>query len=339
MITLEQIKQDFQKEWQGMHSLADMEKIKIAFLGKKGIIADQMKLLRDVPAADRAQRGQDLNRLKQEITDKITEQNNRFLEQEEEKLMDKQWLDISLESAYNLAGALHPVTHMRRKLEDVFLSMGFQLLKGNHVETEYYNFEALNIPKDHPARDMQDTFYLGENRLLRTHTSSIQIHGMKKLGAPLRVIGSGKVFRCERVDASHESCFHQLEGMLVDEDISLAHLKYFIDTYTKAVFGSNTKMRLRPAYFPFVEPGLELDLNCMLCGGKGCSACKQTGWIEVMGCGLVHPNVLQAGDVDSKKYSGFAFGIGVDRFAMMAYGIKDIRLLYNGGIPFIQSFA
>jgi phenylalanyl-tRNA synthetase alpha chain len=216
--------------------------------------------------------------------------------------------------------------------------MGFEVLDGPQVETDYFNFEALNIPKDHPARDMQDTFYLEDGNLLRTHTSSIQVRGMQKLRPPFKIIGPGKVFRCERIDASHEVSFHQLEGMMVDRDIKVAHLIYFMRVLVSGIFGREVEVRLRPGYFPFVEPGFELDMRCLLCSGKGCSVCKQVGWLELLGCGMVHPNVLRCGGIDPDEYSGFAFGLGIDRLVMMRYGIEDIRHLHAADLRFIRQF-
>jgi phenylalanyl-tRNA synthetase alpha chain len=223
-------------------------------------------------------------------------------------------------------------------LEDLFTSLGFAVLDGPEVETEYYNFDALNIPADHPARDMQDTFWLADGNLLRTHTSPVQVRGMERLGPPLRMIAPGRVFRNEEVDASHEHTFYQVEGMMVDRNVSVAHMIYFMKTLLSAIFRREVTVRLRPGFFPFVEPGFELDIQCLICGGPGCPVCKQSGWVELMPCGLVHPNVLRMGKIDPDQWGGFAFGLGLTRLAMMRYAIDDIRLFQGGDLRFLQQF-
>jgi phenylalanyl-tRNA synthetase alpha chain len=231
------------------------------------------------------------------------------------------------------------VTLIQQEIEDIFISMGFEVLDGPHIEDEYHNFEALNIPATHPARDMQDTFWFADKKhLLRTHTSTIQVRGMKTRKPPFRFVGPGKVFRCERTDASHEMVFHQLEGMMVGEDVSVANLIYFMKTLLTEIFKRDVEVRLRPGFFPFVEPGFELDIKCLICGGKGCSVCKHVGWVELLPCGMVHPNVLRHGGIDPEKHSGFAFGLGLDRLVMMRYGIDDIRHLHGADLRFNSQF-
>jgi phenylalanyl-tRNA synthetase alpha chain len=236
-------------------------------------------------------------------------------------------------------GSLHPITQIQAEIEDLFTSLGFAVLDGPEVETEEYNFDALNIPPTHPARDMQDTFWLKDGHLLRTHTSPVQVRGMRALGPPLRMIAPGRVFRNEEVDASHEHTFYQLEGMMVDREVSVANLIYFMKTLLGGIFRRDVIVRLRPGYFPFVEPGFELDIQCLICGGVGCAVCKQSGWVELMPCGLVHPNVLRAGGIDPDEWSGFAFGLGLTRMAMMRYGIDDIRQLQGGDLRFLTQFS
>jgi phenylalanyl-tRNA synthetase alpha chain len=233
---------------------------------------------------------------------------------------------------------LHPITQVQREIEELFVSLGFTVLDGPEVETEYYNFDALNIPADHPARDMQDTFWLNDGRLLRTHTSPVQVRALEKLGPPLKMIAPGRVFRNEEVDPSHEHTFYQLEGMMVDRNVSVAHLIYFMKTLLSAVFRREVTVRLRPGFFPFVEPGFELDIQCLICGGSGCPVCKQSGWVELLPCGLVHPAVLRYSKVDPERWSGFAFGLGLTRLAMMRYGIDDIRLFASGDLRFLKQF-
>jgi len=252
------------------------------------------------------------------------------------------WLDVTLTKPGLLQeyqrGHLHPISQIQYEIEDIFTSMGFEILDGPEVETDYYNFEALNIPPYHPARDMQDTFWTEDGNLLRTHTSAIQIRGMERLKPPFRVIGPGRVFRYESIDASHENTFYQVEGMMIDKDISVAHLIYFMKTLLKEIFKRDITIRLRPGYFPFVEPGFELDIQCLICGGKGCSVCKYSGWLELLPCGLVQPNVLRYGKIDPDKWSGFAFGLGLNRLVMMRYGINDIRHFLSGDIRFLYQF-
>lgn len=237
-------------------------------------------------------------------------------------------------------GHLHPVTQMIREITDSFVSMGFEVAEGPEVESEHYNFDALNVPKDHPARDMQDTFWVKgvPQTVLRTHTSSVQIRFMQSHQPPFKIVAPGKVFRYEATDATHETQFHQLEGLVVGEGITLAHLKHTLQEFFKRIYGDSAQIRMRPSFFPFVEPGLEIDVSCAKCGGKGCNVCKQTGFIEVMGAGMVHPNVLKAAGIDPRKYTGFAFGMGVDRLVMLKYGIDDVRLLYSGDLRLVNQF-
>jgi phenylalanyl-tRNA synthetase alpha chain len=253
--------------------------------------------------------------------------------------LESEWLDITLPAPGLRPGAQHPVTIIQREIEDLFTSMGFAVLSGPEVETEFNNFDALNIPPDHPARDMQDTFWLEDGHLLRTHTSPVQVRGMQRLGPPLRMIAPGRVFRNEEVDPSHEHTFYQVEGMMVDREVSVAHLIYYMKTLLQGIFKMEVTVRLRPGYFPFVEPGFELDIQCLLCGGPGCPVCKHSGWVELLPCGLVHPNVLRLGGIDPEQWNGFAFGLGLTRLAMMRYAIDDIRHLQGGDVRFLQQFA
>ncbi len=237
-------------------------------------------------------------------------------------------------------GHLHPLTQVMREVTDSFIAMGFEVADGPEVESEHYNFDALNVPKDHPARDMQDTFWVKgvPETVLRTHTSPVQVRYMEAHKPPFKIIVPGKVFRYEATDATHEAQFHQVEGLVVGEGITLAHLKYTLSEFFKRLYGESAQIRMRPSYFPFVEPGIEIDVSCMKCGGKGCNVCKQTGFLEVMGAGMVHPNVLRAAGIDSRVYTGFAFGGGIDRLVMLKYGIDDIRLLYSGDLRFVNQF-
>jgi phenylalanyl-tRNA synthetase alpha chain len=279
-----------------------------------------------------------LNAAKQSLESAFEAKKARFEGDVLGRKLDSEWVDLTLPAPGNRPGSLHPLTLIQHEIEEVFTSMGFAVLGGPEVESEYNNFDALNIPPDHPARDMQDTFWLEGGHLLRTHTSPVQVRGMRKLGPPLRMIAPGRVFRNEEVDASHEHTFYQLEGMMVDRDVSVANLIYFMKTLLSAVFKREVTVRLRPGYFPFVEPGFELDIQCLICGGPGCAVCKQSGWVELLPCGLVHPNVLRMGGIDPEQWNGFAFGLGMTRLVMMRYAIDDIRLLQGGDLRFISQF-
>lgn len=248
--------------------------------------------------------------------------------------------EMSQEEKVKEVGHLHPVTQMIREIVDSFVAMGFEVADGPEVESEHYNFDSLNFPKDHPARDMQDTFWVKgvPQTVLRTHTSSVQIRFMESHTPPFKIVAPGKVFRYEATDATHETQFHQLEGLVVGEGVSLAHLKHTLQEFFKRLYGESAEVRMRPSFFPFVEPGLEIDVSCTKCGGSGCNVCKHTGFIEVMGAGMVHPNVLKAGGIDPRKYTGFAFGMGVDRLVMLKYGIDDVRLLYSGDLRLVNQF-
>jgi phenylalanyl-tRNA synthetase alpha chain len=316
----------------------DFIEVKSRFLGKKGSVTLLLRGLGAMPSAERQVAGKAVNELKQAVETRIELAVRELKDRELARRLEAEWVDPTLEVGRRPVGSIHPTTRIQYEVEDVFTSMGFQVLDGPHVETDYFNFEALNIPADHPARDMQDTFYLEDGNLLRTHTSPIQVRGMQRLRPPLQIIGPGKVFRCERIDASHESSFHQLEGMMVDRDIKVAHLIYFMKTLLSRIFGREEEVRLRPGYFPFVEPGFELDIRCLLCGGKGCAVCKSVGWVELLPCGMVHPNVLRAGGIDPSEYSGFAFGLGLDRLVMMRYAIEDIRHIHAADLRFLEQF-
>jgi phenylalanyl-tRNA synthetase alpha chain len=253
--------------------------------------------------------------------------------------LEAEWVDLTLPAPGVRPGSLHPVTVVQGEIEDLFVSMGFAVLDGPEVESEYNNFDALNIPADHPARDAQDTFWLTDGNLLRTHTSPVQIRGMETLRPPFRMIAPGRVFRNESVDASHDHTFYQLEGMVVDREVSVANLIYFMKAMLTAIFHREVAVRLRPGFFPFVEPGFELDIKCLICGGAGCPVCKQSGWVEQLGCGLVHPNVLRMSKIDPEQWNGFAFGLGLTRLVMMRYAIDDIRQLQGGDLRFLKLSA
>lgn len=254
------------------------------------------------------------------------------------ELASKEWFDVLRPVDSSESGTLHPISHIQYEVEDIFTSMGFEIWDGPEVETDFNNFSALNFTEDHPARDMQDTFYLDDGNLLRTHTSPIQVRALRKLKPPFRIIAPGRVFRYEEVDASHETCFYQIEGMVVGKDISAGNMIYTMDVLLSRIFERDVKTRLRPGFFPFVEPAFELDINCQVCGGVGCSVCKHSGWLELMPCGLVHPNVFKLNGLNPEEWTGFAFGLGLDRLVMMKYGIHDIRYLHSGNLRFLKQF-
>jgi phenylalanyl-tRNA synthetase alpha chain len=316
----------------------ELETVRVEALGRKGSLAQISKEMGKVAPEERARIGKLLNAHKQELEAALESRQREFAEAALQARLDAEWVDLTLPAPGPRMGHLHPVTQIQTEIEDLFVSLGFTVLDGPEVETEYYNFDALNIPADHPARDMQDTFWLTDGNLLRTHTSPVQVRGMERLGPPLRMIAPGRSFRNENVDASHEHTFYQLEGMMVDREVSVAHLIYFIKTLLTAIFQREMTVRLRPGYFPFVEPGFELDIQCLICGGAGCAVCKQSGWVELLPCGLVNPNVLRMSGIDPDQWNGFAFGLGLTRLAMMRYGIEDIRLLQGGDLRFLQQF-
>jgi len=315
-----------------------LEEVRVEILGRKGALAQISKEMGKLSPAERAETGKNLNLFKQDIETKIENRSASFRSAALTSRLNSEWIDLTLPAPGVLPGSIHPITQIQTEIEQLFVSLGFTVLDGPEVETEYNNFDALNIPQDHPARDMQDTFWLSDGHLLRTHTSPVQIRGMKTLGPPLRMIAPGRVFRNEEVDASHEHTFYQLEGMMIDRDVSVANLIYFMKTLLSAVFGREVTVRLRPGYFPFVEPGFELDIQCLICGGPGCPVCKHSGWVELLPCGLVHPNVLKMAGIDPEVWGGFAFGLGLTRLVMMRYGIDDIRWLQSGDLRFARQF-
>ena len=330
-----------------LETRAQVLDIKSTFLGKQGPLHDVLKSLKNLPEKEKKVLGSKINTVKAQMNTMVADKLQRIERRDTERELAKNRIDITLKDSIMASnerhGGLHPTTRIQYEIEDIFLSMGFESLDGPHIEDEFHNFEALNIPSDHPARDMQDTFWFHDETedkrfLLRTHTSTIQIRGMAKRKPPFAFIAPGKVFRCERTDASHEMAFHQLEGMMVDEGISVANLIYVMKTLLTEVFQKKINVRLRPGFFPFVEPGFELDIECQVCRQKGCSVCKNTGWLELLPCGMIHPHVLTTSGIDPKIYSGFAFGLGLDRLVMMKYGIDDIRHIHGGDLRFLHQF-
>ncbi len=315
-----------------------LEALRVDVLGRKGTLSQFSKAFGKLTPEERASAGKALNAAKEALENALAVKKAAFDENALNERLAHEWIDLTLPAPGIRPGSLHPVTLIQTEIEELFTSMGFAVLDGPEVETEYYNFDALNIPPDHPARDMQDTFWMTDGHLLRTHTSPVQVRGMQKLGPPLRMIAPGRVFRNEEVDASHEHTFYQVEGMMVDRKVSVANLIYFMKTMLSSIFRREVTVRLRPGFFPFVEPGFELDIRCLICGGSGCAVCKYSGWVELCPCGMVHPNVLRMSRIDPDEWSGFAFGLGLTRLAMMRYQIDDIRLFMSGDLRFLRQF-
>ena len=326
-------------------SISDLDAYHTKYLGRKGELTMLLRGLQHLSSKDKKTFGKASNKLKTELEGKFKMKQNQFERAEVEKALKDEWIDLTASGTAYKQGHIHPLYQVQEEVERIFQQMGFSIIDGPEIESEYYNFEGLNIPADHPARDMQDTFFIDkkankkEGRLvLRTHTSPNQIRAMKQYGVPLRIIVPGRVFRNEATDASHEHTFDQVEGLMIDKDISIAHLKGVMLEFLQRLFQKEMKIRFRPGYFPFVEPGLELDMSCIFCDGKGCKVCKRTGWIEFMGCGMTHPHVLRAGGIDPDVYQGWAFGFGLTRLVMMRYGIDDIRHLTSGDLRFAEQF-
>lgn len=333
MIDIQSILNEAQEELKNISSTEELSSFYQHYLGKAGKITDLMKLMREIPNEEKKNFGLAVNNLKQTITNAIEEKEKYFNNKKiQDSINNTKLVDLTIPSCKKLKGSLHPITIIQQKVIDIFLSMGFTVEDGNEIETEYNNFEAVNVPKNHPARDMQDTFYLDNGQVLKTHTSAAQNRIMKKYGAPLKAIFPGRCFRNEELDASHENTFFQIEGMMIDKNVSISNLIYFMKEMLTQVFGKEIQVRLRPGFFPFVEPGFELDISCPYCNGKGCRVCKHSGWIELCPCGMIHPNVLKMGGIDPDEYQGFAFGLGFSRLAMMTYDITEIRLLNSGNI-------
>ena len=310
----------------------DYLNIKSKYLGKKSKLSDLMKNLKDMTSDEKKQYGPLFNKIKKDLESLFVKYYDNVLNKEEKITFDPT-IPVKEEK-----GSLHPVTIIAKEVTDVLKNIGFMVLEGPEMESEYYNFTALNVAENHPARDMQDTYWLDNGHLLRTHTSPVQVRAMEKYGAPIKMCATGRVYRNEDLDASHENTFFQVEGMVIDKNISISNVIYVMKGMLREVFNQDVEVRLRPGFFPFVEPGFELDCSCTICGGKGCQTCKNTGWIELCPCGMIHPNVLQMSGIDPEEYSGFAFGLGLTRLAMMKYKIKDIRVLNSGNLRFLEQF-
>ncbi len=316
----------------------EIEAVRVKYLGKKGELTAILKQMGSLSAEERPKMGALVNVAKQELEGLISEKKTQLKALEQTKKLEAETIDITMPAKEIKSGKLHPLNTVLDDMINIFQSMGFDVVDGPEVETDHYNFECLNVPKDHPARDMQDTFYLAENLLLRTQTSAAQIRTMETRKPPIRVICPGRVFRADEVDATHSPVFHQIEGLVVDKGVTMCDLKGVLEQFAHEIYGSDTKVKFRPSFFPFTEPSVEVDVTCSECGGKGCRVCKGSGWIEILGAGMVHPNVLRSCGIDPEEYSGFAFGIGLDRLTTTRYKISDIRLLFENDKRFLDQF-
>lgn len=326
-----------QQQIQAANDLASLDHVRVSFLGKKGQITSQLKELGKLPAEERRSAGAEINQIKQALQQALTSRKEALEQAVLDNKLASQRLDVTLPGRGQQQGGLHPITQTMQRMSALLAQVGFNVAQGPEIEDDYHNFEALNIPESHPARAMHDTFYFDAHRLLRTHTSPVQIRAMEKQQPPLRVIAPGRVYRCDS-DLTHTPMFHQVEGLLIDENVSFSHLKGLLDDFLRAFFEKDLAVRFRPSYFPFTEPSAEVDIECVHCQGKGCKVCKNSGWLEVLGCGMIHPNVMKSGNIDQEKYSGFAFGMGVERLAMLRYGVNDLRLFFENDLHFLRQF-
>lgn len=335
---IKQIFENASEEIKAAQTEQEIEAVRIKYLGKNGELTKILKQMGKLSPEERPVVGQLANKVRQDIEKAITDAKNVMKEKALQQQLEAERVDITMPGNKRKIGGLHPLNIVLNDLIDFFVSMGFDVVDGPEVETDYYNFEALNIPADHPARDMQDTFYIGDNLLLRTQTSAAQIRTMENQKPPIKIISPGRVYRSDEVDATHSPVFHQIEGLVVDKNITMCDLKGTLEEFVHEIYGSDTKLRFRPSFFPFTEPSVEVDVSCSECGGRGCSICKDSGWIEILGAGMVHPKVLSICGIDPQVYSGFAFGVGLDRLTTTRYKISDIRLLFENDIRFLEQF-
>lgn len=337
MIDFQRVQEELEGSIEAVKDLSQLQQLKAKYLGKSGLITQAIARIREVPPEERKEYGLRVNRLKEFAEELFKKKEEELKALEIEKRLSQEWIDLSVPLETEL-GSLHPITQTMKRIRDIFVSMGFSVMEGPEIELEEYNFDMLNIPKEHPAREMQDTFYVNkEGYLLRTHTSPVQIRAMLSQKPPIYMIAPGKVYRRDD-DPTHSPMFHQVEGLAVDRDIGFGHMKYTIETFLKEFFEVDVPVRFRASYFPFTEPSAEVDIGCVICGGSGCRVCKESGWLEVMGCGMVHPVVLKNCGIDPEEYQGFAFGMGVERLAMLYFGIDNIKLFYENNLRFLKQF-
>ena len=335
---LDQIREQVQAQIKSCDTADKLNEIRVAVLGKKGQLTELLKSMKDVAPEERPKVGQMVNEARAEIERVLEEQKTQMEKALREARMKAEVIDVTLPARKAELGHRHPNTIALEEVERIFVGMGYEVVEGPEVERDYYNFEALNIPADHPAKDEQDTFFVTGDILLRTQTSGVQVHEMEKGKLPIRMIAPGRAFRADEVDATHSPSFHQIEGLVIDKNITFADLKGTLAQFSRELFGENTKVKFRPHHFPFTEPSAEMDVSCFKCGGRGCRFCKGSGWIEILGCGMVHPHVLEMSNIDPEEYTGFAFGVGLERIALLKYEIDDMRLLYENDIRFLRQF-
>lgn len=338
---IEALKQEALSALADVYDAQELDELRIKYLGKKGALTDILRGMKSLSAEERPVIGQIANEVREAIEQQIFEKQQAFQRAETEKRLRQETIDVTLPGRTRSVGAAHPLSKVIEEIEDIFIGMGYSVEEGPEVEQDYYNFEALNLPKNHPARDMQDTFYITEDILMRTHTSPVQVRTMERMKGevPVKIICPGKVYRRDDDDATHSHIFTQIEGLVIDRNIRMSDLKGTLLQFAREMFGEETQIRLRPSFFPFTEPSAEVDVTCVMCGGGGCRVCKQSGWLEILGSGMVHPRVLEMAGYDPAVYSGFAFGMGVERIAMLRYGIDDIRSFYTNDLRFIKQFA
>jgi phenylalanyl-tRNA synthetase alpha chain len=336
---LDQIRQKFDEAVGQASVLQQLEEMRVAFLGKKGELTGVLRGMGSLSAEERPVIGQRANEIRVHMEEMLSKRVEELKKKAQEEKLQKEAVDVTMPGTPREKGALHPINQIIDEMKELFIGMGYTVADGPEVEYDYYNFEALNLPEGHPARDTQDTFYITDKMLLRTQTSSVQIHVMEHSKPPFRIIAPGKVYRADNMDATHSPIFHQIEGLVVDKGVTMGDLKGTLEVYAKYMFGENTKIRLRPHHFPFTEPSAEVDVSCWACGGKGCRVCKGEGWIEVLGAGMVHPRVLAGCGIDPEEYSGFAFGVGLERLAMRRFAISDLRLMFENDVRFLRQFS
>ena len=335
---LKKIREEAVRQIEESKELNSLNDVRVAILGKKGELTAVLKGMKDVKPEDRPMVGQLVNETREAIEQKLEETKEKLERAEMEKRLEKEVIDVTLPAKINKVGHRHPNTTVLEEVENIFVGMGYEVLEGPEIEKDYYNFEALNIPKNHPARDEQDTFYINDSIVLRTQTSPVQVRVMEQGKLPIRMLAPGRVFRSDEVDATHSPSFHQIEGMVIDKNITFADLKGTLEQFARELFGEDTKVKFRPHHFPFTEPSAEMDVSCFKCGGKGCRFCKGEGWIEILGCGMVHPRVLKMSGIDPEEYTGFAFGVVLERITLLKYEIDDMRLLYENDTRFLKQF-
>jgi phenylalanyl-tRNA synthetase alpha chain len=335
---LKQIQEEAMQSLSNASDLKVIDELRVKLLGKKGELTQILKGMGALSAEERPAFGQMANEVREKIEQKLEQAKNELVRKEQDLRLKAEVIDVTMPGHKCSCGHKHPVTKVTDEIKNIFIGMGYEIAEGPEVELDYFNFEALNIPKDHPAKDEQDTFYINGDILLRTQTSPVQVRVMQNKKPPIRIIAPGRVYRADEVDATHSPIFHQMEGLVVDKGITMGDLKGVLEIFAKELYGSDVKVRFRPHHFPFTEPSAEMDVSCFVCGGKGCRVCKDSGWIELLGCGMVHPKVLEWQGIDPKVYSGFAFGMGLERVVMRKYGISDLRLLYENDVKFLKQF-